>query len=75
MEYTSSGVDSMAEIREFVTGFVGVIIGIAVAVSLLPVISTAISSANLSGTTLTLVALTPLLVGVGILLFVVKAMF
>jgi uncharacterized membrane protein YcjF (UPF0283 family) len=65
----------MAEIREFVVGFVGVIIGIAVAVSLLPVISDSINGANLTGTTATLVGLTPLLVGVGILLFVVKAMF
>jgi hypothetical protein len=65
----------MAEIREFVVGFVGVIIGIAVAVSLLPVIGDSVNAANLTGTTATLVGLTPLLVGVGILLFVVKAMF
>jgi uncharacterized membrane protein YcjF (UPF0283 family) len=65
----------MAEIREFVVGFVGVIIGIAVAVSLLPVVGESINNANLSGTTATLVGLVPLLIGVGILLFVVKAMF
>jgi hypothetical protein len=65
----------MAEIREFVTGFVGVIIGIAVAVSLIPVISSTISAANLSGTTQTMIALVPLLVGVGVLLFAVRSLF
>ncbi|MFQ6118300.1 MAG: hypothetical protein ACE5KE_00270 [Methanosarcinales archaeon] len=64
----------MAEIREFVVGFVGVIIGIAVAVALLPVVSTSIEGANLTGTTATLVGLVPLLIGVGILLFAVKSL-
>lgn len=65
----------MAEIREFVVGFVGVIIGIVVAVSLLPTVSTTIANANLTEPTKSLVLLVPLLIGVGILLFVVKAMF
>lgn len=65
----------MAEIREFVIGFVGVIIGLAVAVSLIPVIVSTIESAELSGPTATMVGLIPLLVGVGILLFAVKSLF
>lgn len=65
----------MAEIREFVVGFVGVIIGIVVAVSLLPTVTTTITGANLTEPTRSLVLLVPLLIGVGILLFVVKAMF
>jgi len=65
----------MAEIREFIVGFVGVVIGIAVAVAMLPVISDSITSANLTGTTAVMVGLTPLLVGVGILLFAVKSLF
>ena len=65
----------MADTREFITGFIGVIIGVAVAVAMVPVIVDSIAAANLSGTTATLVALIPLLVGVGILLFVVKSMF
>lgn len=65
----------MAEIREFVVGFVGIIIGIAVAVSLLPVLISTIDSAGLSGTTATMIGLIPLLVGVGILLFAVKSLF
>jgi uncharacterized membrane protein len=65
----------MAEIREFVTGFVGVIIGLVVAVALLPVISTTIAQSNLTGTTAIMVGLTPLLVGVGILMFAVKSLF
>jgi len=64
----------MAEIREFVIGFVGVIIGITVAVTLLPVISSAIEAANLSGTTATLIGLVPLLVAVGILLYAVRSL-
>jgi hypothetical protein len=65
----------MAEIREFVVGFVGVIIGLVVAVALLPVLSESIASANLTGTTALMVSLIPLLVAVGILLFAIKSMF
>lgn len=65
----------MAEIREFVVGFVGIIIGIAVAVSLLPVLITTIDTAGLTGTEATLIGLVPLLVGVGILMFAVKSLF
>lgn len=65
----------MAEIREFVVGFVGIIIGITVAVALLPVISTVIADANITGTTGVMIGLVPLLVGVGILLFAVKSLF
>jgi uncharacterized membrane protein len=65
----------LAEVREFVTGFVGVIIGLVVAVSLIPVITTTVANANLTGTTQTLVLLIPLLVGVGILLFAVRSLF
>lgn len=64
----------MAEIREFVIGFVGVVIGITVAVTLLPVISAAIEAANLSGTSATLVGLVPLLISVGILLYAVRSL-
>jgi len=65
----------MAEIREFIIGFIGVIIGIAVSVSMVPVINSTISSANLSGTQAALVGLVPTLVAVGILLFAVKSLF
>lgn len=65
----------MAEIREFVVGFVGVVIGIVVAISLLPTVSTTIATANLSEPAQSLIALVPLLVGVGIVLFVIKAMY
>jgi len=65
----------MAEVREFVIGFVGVIIGLVVAVALLPVIADTIAQANLTGTTGILVGLIPLLVGVGVLLFAVKSLF
>jgi len=64
----------MPDIREFVIGFVGVIIGITVAVTLLPVITAAITAANLSGTTATLIGLVPLLVAVGILLYSVRSL-
>jgi hypothetical protein len=64
----------MPEIREFVIGFVGVIIGITVAVTLLPVISAAITAANLTGTQATLVGLIPLLVSVGILMYAVRSL-
>jgi len=65
----------MPEIREFVVGFVGVIIGLVVSVALLPVISSTIAQSNLTGTTATMVGLIPLLVSVGILLFAVKSLF
>jgi uncharacterized membrane protein len=68
-------VNKLPEIREFVTGFVGIIIGLVVAVSLIPVISTSIAQANLSGTTAIMVGLIPLLVSVGLLLFAVKSLF
>jgi hypothetical protein len=68
-------VNNIPEVREFVIGFVGVIIGLVVAVALLPVLSESISSANLSGPTALMVGLIPLLVGVGILLFAVKSLF
>jgi uncharacterized membrane protein YphA (DoxX/SURF4 family) len=63
------------EIREFVVGFVGVIIGITVAVSLLPIIPQSIAAANLTGTSALILGLLTLLVAVGIVLFVVKAMY
>jgi phosphoribosylcarboxyaminoimidazole (NCAIR) mutase len=65
----------MPEIREFVIGFVGVIIGLVVAVALLPVIGSTIAAANLTGTEALMVGLVPTLVGVGILLFAVKSLF
>lgn len=64
----------MPEIREFVVGFVGVIIGIVVSIALLPIISTTIAEANLTGTTATMVGLVELLVGVGILLYAVRSL-
>jgi len=64
----------MAEIREFVVGFVGVIIGIVVAVVLLPVVTTVIADANLTGTEATLIGLVPLLVAVGVMMFAVKSL-
>jgi uncharacterized membrane protein len=63
------------EIREFVTGFVGIIIGLVVAVSLIPVIGNTIAQANLTGTTAIMVGLVPLLVSVGLLMFAVKSLF
>lgn len=65
----------MAEIREFVIGFVGIIIGIVVSVALIPVLTTAIENANLSGTEALMIGLVPTLVAVGILLFAVKSLF
>jgi uncharacterized membrane protein YcjF (UPF0283 family) len=65
----------MAEVREFVVGFVGVIIGLTVAISLIPVISTTVANANVSGTTATMIGLIPLLVGVGTLLYAVRSLF
>ena len=65
----------MAEIREFVIGFVGVIVGIGVSIALLPVINEFIGQANLTGAQATLVGLIPLLVAVGILMFAVKSLF
>lgn len=66
---------NMADVKEFVTGFVGSIIAIVVAVSMLPVLVSTIASANLSGTEAVLVGLSTLLVAVGILLFIVKSFF
>ncbi len=66
--------DYMAEIREFVVGFVGVSIGIVVAVVLLPVVTTVIADANLTGTEATLIGLVPLLVAVGVMMFAVKSL-
>lgn len=65
----------MAEVREFVIGFVGVIVGIAVAISIIPVINDVIATANLSGVQATMVGLVPLLIAVGVLLFAVRSLF
>lgn len=66
---------NMAEIREFITGFVGAIIAIVVAISMLPVLTTTISTANLSGTEAVIVGLSTLLIAVGILMFIIKSFF
>lgn len=65
---------TMVEVREFVVGFVGVIIGITVAIALLPTIVTTITDANLTGAEASMVGLIPLLVAVGILLFAVRSL-
>jgi hypothetical protein len=65
----------MAELKEFVVGFVGVIIGIVVAISLLPVLTGSIETANLTGTNALMIGLVPTLVAVGVLLYAIKALF
>mgnify|MGYP000179697856 CR=1 FL=1 len=64
----------MPEVREFVVGFISVIIGIVVGVTLLPVINTAITDANLTGTQATLAQLIPTLVAVGLVTYAVKSL-
>lgn len=63
------------DVKEFITGFIGGILGVAIAVSMLPVLVQIIASANLTGAEAVLVGLISLLVTVGILLFVVKMFF
>lgn len=65
----------MADVREFVTGFISVIIGLVVGIALVPVITSTTSAANLTGASATMVALLPLLVVVGLLMFAVKSLF
>jgi len=65
----------MAEVRDFVTGFIGAIIGITVGVSFLPVINQTISQAQLSGIQSVMAGLIPTLAAVGLVLFAVKTFF
>ena len=64
----------MAEISEFVKGFVGVIIGVTIAVTLIPVVMTSIEAANLTGTTAIVVGMIPLFVGIGTLMFALRSL-
>jgi len=64
----------MPEVREFVVGFISVIIGIVVGVTLIPVINTAIQNANLTGTQATLAGLIPLMVVIGLVTYSIKSM-
>jgi len=64
----------MPDVREFVVGFISVIIGIVVGVTLIPVINSAITGANLTGTQATLAGLIPLLVVVGLVTYSVKSL-
>jgi hypothetical protein len=65
----------MADVREFVLSFIGVIVGLAVAISLVPVISSIIATSNLTGVNALLVGLIPTLITVGIMLFAVRSLF
>jgi hypothetical protein len=65
----------MPEISGFITGFVGILIGLVVGISLLPVITSTIEDANLSGVTKILVGVMPTIVVVGLIMFAVKSLF
>jgi len=65
----------MAEVRDFITGFIGAIIGIVVGVSFLPVLNQTISQANLQGVQAVMAGLVPTLAAVGVVLFAVKSLF
>jgi len=64
-----------AEVRNFVIGYIGAIIGIAVGIALLPVINTTIAEANLQGIQAAMAGLLPILTAVGVVLFAVKIFF
>lgn len=64
----------MAEIKDFVQGFIGAIIGLVIGVALMPVITGTIADANLTGTEATIVALIPLMVAVSLLLYSLRSM-
>jgi len=65
----------MAEVRDFVSGFIGAIIGITVGVSFLPVINQTIADANLQGIQAVMAGLVPTLATVGLVLYAVKTFF
>lgn len=60
----------MAEIREYVTGFVSAIIAVVIAISLVPTLMGAVG--NVSGIPLLTSALVGTIVGAGIVLFILK---
>lgn len=64
----------MAEVREFIVGFVGVIVGIVVAVSLFPTLANTIATANISGVEKAVIGIVTIIVAIGILMFAVKAL-
>jgi len=63
------------DVRGFVTGFIMGIVGILVAVTVLPLIGQAITSANLTGTQAALAGIIPNLATVGVVLFAVSIFF
>jgi len=63
------------DVRGFVTGFIMGIVGILVAVTVLPLIGQGIASANLTGTQAALAGIIPTLATVGVVLFSVSIFF
>jgi len=59
----------MAEVKEYVTGFVSAIIAVTIGINLIPTIMTAVQGASIP---LLTVALVGTVVGAGILLFILK---
>jgi len=61
------------EVKEFVSGFVGIVVGVLVTVSLLPAINQIIAGGNFTGTQATIMNLIPTFIVIGILMFVVRS--
>jgi hypothetical protein len=59
--------------KEYINSFVEVLVGIVVALALIPVINTSIEDANLTGTPQgVMIGMIPLFVGIGVMLFAVR---
>lgn len=65
----------MADVKKFITNFISVIIAIVFGVSLVPVVNSSITGANLSGTQAVIAQLIPLLVIVGLFTYAIFRLY